>query len=426
MFRKTEHIRTRRTAWIFLLACSLIPGTVSMSVAYDVEIRSMSTATVSDNIGRKTSGLETDGYLLTTAADFNITGEVGSGTMDLVVGGGLEYYESDRVSNSSDYNFQLNLRFPWTTTGFVELSAGSGEGTEEPKVTDMDQSRVRTAKNTLGVKAGRGVTRTFKWETGVSTLTEERYDSDLKETSVNLKLDRRLSAISTLAFEATYGKGTEDVAQNKWTETLVTLGLSNRRTSLSSSGYRLEWETLDLTKGDGSNDLSNMISLVMHYTRETRKGWTYSSELGIDGIKPVVDDRFWEPRAELGLSSQRGRRIEFDSFLITKPFLQDPVDQADQEIAWSRDTQFQAVLKWHLSRTFLIEPIARYRYAQFNSYTVEDTIDRTVLFQLGCKWSFSKTWVLEVAAVTETIDSSDPLNSLAENSLRMNIGGQVY
>jgi hypothetical protein len=308
----------------------------------------------------------------------------------------------------------------------VEVKGSSGEGTEEPKVTSINQGRIRTARNSLGLGAGRRVTHTFKWEAGAQTLTESRYDRDLKENKANVKLDRKLSRISTLALETAYSKGTEDVSGNKWIETFVSLGLTNRRSNLSSSGYRLEWENLDLSKDDGTNDLSSMLSLLMHYTRETRKGWTYSSELGIDGIKPIDRDRRWEPRAELGLSSQRGRRFEFDSFLITKSFLQDPVDQVAQEIAWSRDTQFQAGVKWNLSRDFLIEPVTRYRYAQYYSFAVEGTRSRTILFQLGSKWSISRTWSLEVAVATETIKSSDPLNDLAENSLRLNLGGQLF
>lgn len=415
---------TRRTVWILLLACSLIPGTVSMSVAFDVRSTSQNSLTVSDNIGRKTRGLETNGYLLTTAADFRISGDLGTGDMDLVIGGGLEYYESDRVSNSTDYDISLKIRFPWTTRGYVEASGSSGEGTEEPKLTSINQGRIRTARTVVGLGAGRDVTRKFKWEGGVQAITESRYDRDLKENKANVKLDRKLSRISTVAVEAAYSKGAEDISQNKWIESIVSLGLTNLRTSLSSSGYRLEWENLDLSRNDGSNDLSSMLSLLMHYTRETRKGYTYSSELGIDGIKPIVNERRWEPRAELGFSTQRGKRFQFESFLITKSFLQDPVDQVAQEIAWSRDTQFQAGVKWNLSRDLRIEPIVRYRYAQYYSFVVEGTRNRTILFQLGTKWSFSKTWSLEAFAVTETMRSSDPLNDLTENSLRVNLGGQ--
>ena len=383
-------------------------------------------ATVSDNIGRQARGLETEGYLIVIEGEFGLSGGLGSGTMDLVVGGGLETYKSDKVSHADNYNVQFNIRVPWTATGYVEGSGRSQEGTEEPKLTDINQTRVRTRRSTVGLAAGRDVTPTFKWSTGVNTITESRFDRELTESRVDLNWDRALSRSTSLAFEGSFNQGTEDIAGDSWTGSYFTLDKTKRIGSLSLLGFRIEWENLRLKKDDGTKELSDVVSFVARYVEETRSGWTYTSELGMDGIRPIVDERLWEPRAEISLSSRRERRVQFNSSLSTSSSLQDPVDQLEQEIAWTRESQFRAGLKWSLNRTFVIEPLVRYFRAELFSNTAADAVNRTLAFQVGTRWSISRIWSLDTAAVSEIVEGSDPANDLAEKSLRLTLSGQFF
>jgi hypothetical protein len=191
-------------------------------------------------------------------------------------------------------------------------------------------------------------------------------------------------------------------------------------------GYRLEWENLKVNKEAVLTEGSNRLSIVMHYDVETRTGWTYSSELGADGINSIVNERRWEPRAGLGFSSQRGKRLELYSSFSVKSYIREPVVQLEQEIAWTRDNQFQAGLRWNMTRTFVMEPVVRYRFAELFSFSSGDTKNRTVAYQLGTRWSISRVVSLETAAVAETIKSTNPINDLTENSLILTLSGELF
>lgn len=426
MSRNVMYIRAGRIVRILFLVCGLIPGTVSMSAAYDVRFTARNLATVSDNIGRVPSGLETSGYLLIMEGEFGISGDLGSGTVDLVMGGGSETYKSEKVTNADNFDVQLNVRVPWSTTGYVNVLASSSEGTEEPNISDINQTRVRTRRSRVELGAGRRATPKLKWNVSVNTTNESRFDRDLTASRGDLSWDLALSRSRSLDIKAGFYQGTEDIEEDSWTGSLLTLDLTRQRSSMTSSGYRLEWEEFRLKKDDGTRELSDMVSIVVHYAAKMRSGWSYITELGVDGIKPIVNERRWEPRVEISLSSRRGRRVQFDSSISTFSSFQDPVDQLEQEIAWTRDSQFQTGLTWNLTRAFIIEPLARYRYAKLFGNDAADTINRTLAFQLGTRWSPSRTWSLAVTAVSETIEGSEPDSDLAENSLKLALSGQFF
>ena len=224
--------RRARVAKIIILVCVMLMGMTNMAMALDLQLLSGNRVTVSDNIDRASTGLETEGYLLTVEGDLTLSGDIGSGTLDVLVGGGMETLKSDDFSDSDNYRFRLNVRFPWTTTGYIEGSAGSSEETEDPEFTDINQARLRTRRFNVGLEAGRRSSQKFQWNAGVNAETERQLDRDQAESRVDLGWDFVLDRKRSLAVEVGVNQGTEDIAGDSWIGSSLTLDLT-RQTDLS-------------------------------------------------------------------------------------------------------------------------------------------------------------------------------------------------
>ena len=58
--------------------------------------------------------------------------------------------------------------------------------------------------------------------------------------------------------------------------------------------------------------------------------------------------------------------------------------------------------------------------------SIADRKDKTLLFEVGTRWSPSRIWSLDVDVVSETIESSEPTNDLAENRLDLRLSGTFF
>ncbi len=407
---------------LFLVSVMLL-GMSNMAKAIDMRILARNRLTVSDNINRAPTGQETEGYLLTMEGDFNLLGDLGSGTVDFLVGGGTETLKSDDFSNADSYRFRLNVRFPWASTGYVEGSANSSEETEDPELADINQARLRTRRSNMSLAAGGRSMQTFQWQANVSAGTERRIDRDLEETRGDLGWDITLDRRHSLIFDVGYHQGMEAVEGDSWTGSSLTLNLTNQTDRLISTGYRIEWESLQLKKDDGTRELSDMVSIIAHYAVEMSSDWSFTGDMGMDGIKPIVGERRWEPRVDVRLESMTDRRVQFDGSLSISTSVQDP---AEDQIAWTRDSQIQTGLEWGVARNYVVGPRVQYRYAELFGNGIADRTDKTLFFKIGTRWSPSRTWSLDVDVVSETIESSEPANDLAENRLDLRLSGIFF
>jgi hypothetical protein len=249
---------------------------------------------------------------------------------------------------------------------------------------------------------------------------EKRFDRDLEEllgeVGWDVKLDRRRS----LAVDVDFNRGTDDFDGNSWTGSSVSVDIQRRLDRVTSGGYKLAWEGQNFKRAGGTSEWSDMVSGVVYYEIEMSSGWSYKSELGVDGIKPIVDDRRWEPRAELGLSSTPGRRVQLHGSLSTSSSIQDPVED---QVAWTRDSQVRAGLVWSVSRTYTVEPSARFRYAELFGNGIADRTDETVILRVGTRWVPARNWSLALNAQTEERTSSQGSYDLSENRLELSLSG---
>ena len=412
-----------RVGRILFMVSVMLLGRANLARAIDMQILARNRLTVSDNIERATVGQEIEGYLLTMEGDFNLSGDMGNGTVDMLVGGGMETLKSDEFSDADNYRFRLNIRVPWATTGFVEGSAGYSEETEDPELTDINQGRFRTRRSNVGIAAGRRSSQTFQWQANVNARTERRIDRDLEETLGDLGWDIALDRRHSLTFDVGYRHGTEAVEGDSWTGPFLILNLTRQSDRLTSTGFRIDWEGLQLKMDDGTRDVSDMVSITAHYAVEMPLGWSFTSDLGLDGIKPVVDERRWEPRIEILLERLADRRVQFDGSLSILSSIQDP---AEDQISWTRDSQVQTGLRWNLTSNYVVEPRVQYRYAELFGNGIADRKDKTLLFEVGTRWSPSRIWSLDVDVVSETIESSESANDLAENRLDLTLSGTFF
>jgi hypothetical protein len=75
---------------ITMLMLVVILGLVDVSSALEVDFGLDIMAVSSDNLFRAPFGLERDGYLLSIDGAFLVSGDLGSGSFDLSIGGGKE------------------------------------------------------------------------------------------------------------------------------------------------------------------------------------------------------------------------------------------------------------------------------------------------------------------------------------------------
>jgi hypothetical protein len=432
LFREMSDQKRTQAIIIITLALVIILGLVSESNAWEVQLGSnawevqlgiMSMTTFSDNIERASSGLETDGYLLTTGGEIDISGDLGAGTVDLKMTGGLETFKGDEKSEAENYGVLLNTRFPWTTTGYIEGSASFSEKTESPEVTDINQARERTRLSSVGLEAVRRVTSTFQWNAGVIAVTERRLNRKLEESRGDMGGVFVLKQSRSLSVDVGVNQGTEDIEGDSWVGISMTLDLTKQTDRLTSFGYRIDWEDTQVEKKDGTRELTDMLSAVTHITVERSSGWSVTGELGMDGIKPITDQRLWEPRAEVSLKSGPGRRIQFNGLASTSSSIETP---NEDNIAWTRNSQVRTSIQWDVSRTYVVEPRIQYGFAELFGNGITDRSDSTLIFSVETRWSLSKSWKLNIAVANETIDSSEPSRNLAENKLDLTLSGTFF
>jgi len=405
---------------IITLTTVVILGLVSTSNAVEVRFTAQNMVTISDNIHRLPSGLEESGSLLIMQGDLNLSGDLGSGSMDLGVGGGWESLNNGGYRDTDNYNFRLNVNLPWSGTGYVEGSASTSDQTEDPEITDISQVRVRTRTTLARLEVGKQASPTTSWRTVLSNRTEKRFDRDLDEDRAglgwNMKLDRRRS----LAVDVDFNEGTEDFDGDSWTGSTVSIDIRWQYDRATLVGYRLAWEGQELEQADGSDDRSEKVSALVSYDAEWSSGWSFSSGLGIDGIKSHENERHWDPRVEIALASSPERRLRVNSAFSASSNIQDP--QEDQ-YSWTRDSFFQTGLSWSASRTYTIEPSVQFQYAELFGNGIPDRTDETLILRLGTNWIPGRNWMVGLYAQAEEIDSSQGAFDLSENRVGLNFSG---
>jgi hypothetical protein len=150
-------------------------------------------------------------------------------------------------------------------------------------------------------------------------------------------------------------------------------------------------------------------------------GWSFSSDLGLDGIKGPLDDTRWETHIMLTLSSAPGTRFRLNTSLSSISTIPDPFD--DERIAWTRDNRARAGLAWSVTRLYTIEPIIQFRLLDLSGNGIANRSDETLLMRLETRWAFANSWSIELSAQTEDRTSSQVSYDLYENRLELRISG---
>jgi hypothetical protein len=404
-----------------MLTALIILGHPGLSRAVDVQFRAQSTAISSDNINRALKGFEKEGYLLALESDATISGEVGLWDWNLVVGGGWESQDTGEASDNVNSYILVNARTPWLNTGYVGGSAGLSDAIEEPEVTDIIQERLRTRMSEVSVEAGMQTSPAFSWRALAGNRREVRPDRDLDESRGEIGWNMALDARRSLIIDTGLNSGTDDFDENSWTGSSVSLDFRTQENRYSSRGYKLLWEEQTLKQSVGPSGRSELLSALYYYGMEGPTGWSFSSDLGLDGIKGPLDDMRWETHIMLSLTSAPGTRFRLSTSLSSISIIPDPFD--DERIAWTRDNQVQAGLAWNVTRLYTIEPIIMFRFLELYGNGIANRTDETLLVRLETRWILANSWSVELNAHTEDRTSSQVTYDLYENRLELRISG---
>jgi len=312
------------------------------------------------------------------------------------------------------------VNLPWSGTGYVEGSASTSDQTEDPEITDISQVRVRTRTTLARLEIGKRASPTFSWRTALNNRTESRFDRDLDESRAELGWDVQLDRRRSLAVDVDFNEGTEDFDGDSWTGSSVSIDIQRQSDRATLVGCSLAWEGQELEQADGSDDRSDKVSALVSYDTEWSSGWSFSSGLGINGIKSLENERHWDPRVEIALASSPERRLRVNSAFSASSNIQDP--QEDQ-YSWTRDSFFQAELSWSASRTYTIKPSAQFQYAELFGNGIPDRTDETLILRLGTNWIPGRNWMVGLYAQAEEIDSSQGAFDLSENRVGLNFSG---
>jgi hypothetical protein len=421
LFRDTGNQIRTRSAGILILTVVIILGMAGISRAVDVQVRAESEAISSDNITRALNGFETDGFLLTLESDVTISGEVGLWDWDLIVGGGWESLDTGEAVDDVNFRILLNARTPWLNSGYLAGSAGVSEEIEEPETTDIIQERLRTRSSEVRIEAGMQTSRAFSWRALVGNRTEERRDRDLSESRGEIGWRVAFDAKRSLIIDTAFSSGSDDFDENSWTGSSLSLDFRQQENRFSSRGYRLIWEEQTLKQAVGPSGRSELLSTRYYYEMVGPTGWSFSSDLGLDGIKGSQDDMRWETHIMLSASSAPGTRFRLNTSLSSISTIPDPF--ADERIAWTRDNRVRAGLAWSVTRLYTIEPIIQFRLLDLFGNGIANRSDETMLLRLETRWALGNSWSVDLNAHTEDRTSSQVSYDLYENRLEMRISG---
>jgi hypothetical protein len=407
---------------ITMLMLVVLLGLVDVSSALEVDFGLDIMAVSSDNVFRAPVGLERDGYLLSIDGDFLVSGDLGSGSFDLSIGGGREIQYTGGSTDSDNYDIRLVTRVPWSGTGYVEGTAGTSEGTAEPDLMDISQVRVRTKESLMKFEVGRQTAPKSKWRTALIRQTEERFDHDFTEFKAELGWNTGLDQRRSLAIDMVLNSGTEDFDENEWTGSSASVDFRKKGSSTFTGGYRLAWEEQNLELADGTMDRSEKLTALIHYEIQTFSGWTFSSDLGMDSLKPPIGERQDEANAILALASAKDKKIRMSSTLATSTVIQDPVEN---EVAWTRNSHVSSGILWNFSRKFSVEPSVYFILAELFGNGIADRKDATRILRLDTRWLPSRNWTVELNAHSEARDSSENIFDPFENKLELRVTGAL-
>jgi hypothetical protein len=405
-----------------MLTALIILGLADISRAVDVQYRAHSVVITSDNINRELNGFEKEGFLLSLEGDVTITGDVGVWDWGLVVGGGWESVNDGEAADDVNSRILLNARTPWfKKKGYLEGSAGFSDGIEEPGINDINQERIRTWASQVSVEAGMQTSPAFSWRALVGNRIEDRPDRNLDESKGEIGWNVRLDARRSLIIDTGFTSGTDDFDENSWTGSSVSLEFRKQENRFSLRGYRLLWEEQNFKQPVGPSGRSELLSALFYYEMEGPTGWSFSSDLGLDGIKGPLDDMRWETHIMLSLRSAPATRFRLSTSLSSISTIPDPFDEP--RIAWTRDNQARAGLAWSVTRLYTIEPVIMFRLIELSGNGIANRSDETVLLRLETRWILANSWSVELNAHTEDRTSSQISYDLYENRLELRISG---
>jgi len=398
-------------------------GSATDTSAMEVSFRAENMVTASDNINRAPKGQELEGYLLSMQGGLNFSGEVGSGTGDLYVGGGWETLDDGDVADSDVFRLNLNLEMPWSETGYVRANLNSSDATEEPDITDVDQARVRTRRTGKRLEAGKRGTATLAWRMALSNQTEKRFDRDLDENEMNIGWDFGVNPRKKLLVNLGFKEGTEEVDGESWDGSTAALDLRTQHNSITSSGYRINWEGQKIERGSGPDNQTDKVGLDFYYETVTPSRWSFSSRLGMEAVKPPSGDRRWEPRAELTLESRPERNFQMRTELSSLVAIQDP---REEEVAWTRDTRLRLAGTWRVTRSYTVEPSVQLRQAELFGNNITDRTDETVILRIATRWVPARDWSIQLNAQNENKDSTQAAFDLKESRIELTFAGAFF
>lgn len=405
---------------VSILVFAIVLGLAETSKAVDLEFGMESVAIASDNIDRGPVSEATEGYLLSLDGDLTISSDVGASRTSFSLGGGWETKEAEVVSNSRNYHVQLTSKIPWSSTGYVQGLAAASEGIGEPDLTDISQVRVRSKTSELSFEVGRQTSPTFKWNTGMKRETEDRYDRDFDELQTKLGWEKGLDRTRTLLVNMDLTRGNEKIEGDEWSGSSALLDLRRRTESVALTGYQLAWEGVRLDQKDGTSGWSEVLTMLFHYEMGTAKKWSFSSDLGMDGLKTAGEERRWEPHASVDAGSSKEKRLRVSTSLSAISNIQDPTED---QYSWTRNTQGRAAVAWRITRTITTEPSVRVLTAELFGIDSVDRTDKVTILGVETKWLPDRDWSVAINGYSEERKSSDGTFDLTETRIELRVSG---
>ena len=408
---------------VLILAVMVALGLTGRTEAAEVQLSVQNMATVSDNISRMPHGTEASGSLLTMQGDLTISSDLGRGHVELVAGGGLETTNDDQAADNENFNFQLNVNLPWSRNGYLEGTASTSDETQEPEINDISQVRVRTRTSRTGLAIGNQATSTFSWRMGASNRTEKRFDRDLEESEAEAGWDLDFDPRRSMSVDITFSDGKEQTNGNTWDDSSVLIDMRKQVDRATSRGYRLTWEGQDLQRADGTIEWSDIASAQIYYEVQMPSGWSFSGDLGLEGVNPPYGERRLEPMAHFALGSAPERRMRFSGSFSTSSEIQDPLDD---EVSWSRNSQAQAGLTWNVSRLYSVIPRVQFYFTEQHGDEDVERTDETLILRLETRWAPARNWFLGLNAHKEDRTSTRDVYDLSESRLELTFSGTFF
>jgi hypothetical protein len=257
----------------------------------------------------------------------------------------------------------------------------------------------------------------------VTNNTEKRYDRDKEENEAVLIYEVGLDRINSLVTSVGLVDGEEKMNNDTWTRSSVLVDIQRNQSPVTSKGYRITWESQNTNEGAGAHFRTHKLGMLTYYKTELKTGMTYSSEVGMDVIRPRTDDTRLEPYIKVDLLGSPERPVQTKGSLYSAATLADPLED---RAGWVRDTQVQGSIAWRVTRTYTVEPIVRYRLAEIHGNNTASRTDETRILRLETRLNLLGDWLIELNTQTEEVSSSQAAYDLLETRFELSIAVTIF